>query len=482
VVRLPVKLGGWGLRSLEETSQAAFVGAVEQAVPSFSGPEGICPQLTEYLGGEDCFGEGVGMEGRWQVMLDNGGRLGEEFKRCWGRMRLEAAQSAQWLDEELEGPLAVDAHSAGEGSTSGGTRRIVMEQLEVTRHKLLTKALQLYHDQGARPCWSWPDRDKQTTAWLLTLTGLTGPEFSEATAAQLCLPSPACSSRVGEKVRGAKSIDLFGDNIRSAKLKGDGFRKRHDLVKNFLFRKLRIAGDEAECEVFNLFARELPQEGLSRIERGRTRQTMVPDFKISVPVPGGRKEQRLFEMKVVSSCPTRYPRNPRPEGRAVDNRSKLLQAEYELKARKADQKFGGAQVGEVGRMEQKLLNFGRVHGLVVGAWGEISEDFKMLMQVIADKKKEELEAQTGVEDRRTMTAKLAIYISQNRQQLSRACVQSQARLILDRLEGLEGVSGEVARRRSNTVGLERKGEKERHPQIIATRQGWRIHRTGDFKT
>ena len=151
-------------------------------------------------------------------------------------------------------------------------------------------------------------------------------------------------------------------------------------------------------------------------------------------------------MKVVSSCPTRYPRNPRPEGRAVDNRSKLLQGEHELKARKADQKFGGAQVGEVGRMEQKLLNFGRVHGLVVGAWGEISEDFKMLMQVIADKKKEELEAQTGVEDRRTMTAQLATYISQNRQQLSRVCVQSQARLNLDRLEGLEGVSGEAARR------------------------------------
>ena len=356
-----------------------------------------------------------------------------------------------------------------------------MEQLEVTRHKLLTKGLQLFHDQGARPCWSWPDRDKQTAAWLLTLTGLTGPEFSEAAAAQLCLPSPACSTRLGETVRGNKRIDLFGDNVRAAKLKGDGFRKRHDLVKNFLFRKLRSAGVQTECEVFNLFARELPQEGLSRIERGRTRQAMVPDFKISIPVPGGRNEQRLFEMKVVSSCPTRYPRNPRPQGRAVDNRSKLLQREYELKARKADQKFGGTQVGEVGRMEQKLLNFGRVHGLVAGAFGEISEDFKMLMQVITDKKKEELEAQTGVENRRTVTAQLASYTSQNRQQLSRICVQSQSRLLLDRLEELGGATGEAARRRRQTVWLERRWEKERQAGIIAARQGWRIWRTGDFK-
>ena len=64
--------------------------------------------------------------------------------------------------------------------------------------------------------------------------------------------------------------------------------------------------------------------------------------------------------------------------------------------------------------------------MVVGAWGEISEDFKMLMQVIADKKKAELEAQTGVEDRITMTAQLATHISQNSQQFSRVCVQSKA--------------------------------------------------------
>ena len=146
---------------------------------------------------------------------------------------------------------------------------------------------------------------------------------------------------------------------------------------------------QTKCEVFNLFARELPQEGLSRIDKGRTRQTMVPDFKILIPEPGGRNEQKLFEMKVVSSCLTRYTRNPRPEGRAEENRAKLLQGEYQLKARKADQKYGNAQVKEVGRMEQKLFNYGRVHGLVAEARGEISEDFKMLMQVIADKKKEE---------------------------------------------------------------------------------------------
>jgi hypothetical protein len=395
-------------------------------------------------------------------------------------MRLEAAEAARWLEEELEGPLAVVAHSAGEGSTSGATRRLVMEQMEETHYKLLTKAILLYNDQDARPCWSWPDRDKQTTAWLLTLTGLTGPEFAEPAATQLCLPSPACSSRIGETIRGTKKIDLFGDNVRAAKLPGDGFRSRHDLVKNFLFRKLKASGVPTICEVFNVFARELPQEGLSRIERGRTRQTMVPDFKISIP-EAGRSEHRLFELKVVSSCTTRYPRNPRPEGRAVDIRAKLLQGEYETKAKKADRMFGNTPMGEIGRMQQKLLNFGRVRGLVVRGWGELSEDFKFLLQVMADKIKQELEAQTGVEHRQSVTAQLASYVSLNRQQLSRVCVQAQSRLLLDRLDGLGGGVGEAASRRKRTAWLEARWEKERQANIIAAKQGWRIRRTGDFK-
>ena len=132
-------------------------------------------------------------------------------------------------------------------------------------------------------------------------------------------------------------------------------------------------------------------------------------------------------------------------------------------------------------MQKKLLNFGKIRGLVVGGWGELSEDFKLLLQVMADKKKQELEAQTGVENRKSVTAQLASYVSQNRQQLSRICVQSQSRLLLDRLEGLGGGTGEAAKRRKGTAWLEAQWEKERQAQIIAAKQGWRIRQTGDFK-
>ena len=102
-------------------------------------------------------------------------------------------------------------------------------------------------------------------------------------------------------------------------------------------------------------------------------------------------------------------------------------------------------IEEVGRMEQKFINFQRVRWLVVGAWGEISEDFIVLMEVISNMKKHKLEAMTGVHNRISVTAQLASLTSQNWQQQSRVCVPSQARLVLDRLEGPGGGAWEAAR-------------------------------------
>ena len=41
VVRLPVKLGGFGFRSMKDTASLAFIGALEQAIPAFQGERGL---------------------------------------------------------------------------------------------------------------------------------------------------------------------------------------------------------------------------------------------------------------------------------------------------------------------------------------------------------------------------------------------------------------------------------------------------------
>ena len=115
-----------------------------------------------------------------------------------------------------------------------------MEEKEQQRAEVLKKAVSEHYDQEARPCWSWLDRCKQSSSWLATISGLTGPAFSEAAATLLCLPSPACSARIGETVREQKKIDAFGDNVRAANLAGDGFRRRHDACKDFNTQTVKI--------------------------------------------------------------------------------------------------------------------------------------------------------------------------------------------------------------------------------------------------
>ena len=64
------------------------------------------------------------------------------------------------------------------------------------------------------------------------------------------------------------------------------------------------AGIPVVCEVFNLFASCIPQAGLSRIERGRRRQGLVPDFKLRGEEGEG---DILCELKCMSASESRYP-------------------------------------------------------------------------------------------------------------------------------------------------------------------------------
>ena len=138
----------------------------------------------------------------------------------------------------------------------------------------------------------------------------------------------------------------------------------------------------ASCEVFGLFSNLIPQEGLNRLERGRQRQGMVPDFMLEVASPTGARSNRLAEVKVLNCCLSRYPFGDRRK--AVDRRSGLLQGEYRRKAREADRVYGGHDPDSAGPVERKLAQFGDIVGLVVGAFGEGSEDVNYLIQQLAE--------------------------------------------------------------------------------------------------
>ena len=188
LVHQPIKLGGLGVRSLAETSPAAFIGGVEMSLPHFTGVGGICPTLEEVVGI-------VQGGSRWETFLQIGCRTANEFREAWSDIKLEARQYAAYLGKELIAPLASKVESAGDSSEDGSTRKKTVQQREALRHEVLEKALKEHSDKNARPVTAYPNLDKLSGAWLLTLpgstNGLSAPVFAEALSAHLCLPSPA---------------------------------------------------------------------------------------------------------------------------------------------------------------------------------------------------------------------------------------------------------------------------------------------------
>ena len=190
VVRQPIKMGGFGLRCQADLSPIAYIGAIEQILPSFVGTNGVCPQLAHVIGSMDNSSQ------RWQTLISSGCRTGKEFANSWNALQTEATIMCNFLDLNLETPLSVSVEGGGEGSMNGSTRKRIVEQRETLRGSVLTSALEHYSDQTARPVLVWPQKDKLSSAWLLALpgpvTGLTSPIFSEAVCSSLCLPSPSC--------------------------------------------------------------------------------------------------------------------------------------------------------------------------------------------------------------------------------------------------------------------------------------------------
>jgi hypothetical protein len=101
----------------------------------------------------------------------------------------------------------------------------ITEQMEGLKLKVLVKSLEEQEDRRARPVWSWPNRDKLTTSWLLALPGphtsLTNAIFQEGLAMVLSLPSPACRDRIGEKI-GGRRMDMFAMHLGARPWLGTG--------------------------------------------------------------------------------------------------------------------------------------------------------------------------------------------------------------------------------------------------------------------
>ena len=469
---LPIKLGGLGLRDQLQLSPAAYVAGLEQALPFFGGEKGICPPLAE-VGGE---GQGAGS--RWSKLIENGGRTAREMQRAWLILTREAKDMSEYLGEELSGALAIPVEGAGDGSTDGSTRQAVVSQLENLRLKVLTKSLQYQPDRTARPVWSWPNRDKLTTSWLLSFpgphTGLSMPVFREGIAMVLCLPSPACMDRVGERV-GDSRVDLFGDNVLCQSLPGDGWRIRHDRIKTELMSMMRWSGMVATCEVWGLFKHLVPQEDLSRAEVNKQRQVMIPDFRIQLLSQTRQTETRLAELKYTCGRDFYKPGvRQRQFRKAVNKRADLLMDDYRKKADNMDRLLG--EEGQ-GRVRRRLDQFGDLVSLVVGQFNEASDDIHMLLEQFADSRVAVLARREG---RQMSEQERGVVVGQLRRQLSTASIRAGTQCLLDRMHQCGEGAALAAKRREINYHLEERMRVEREIQWLAKLRGGQIVQKGQF--
>merc|ERR1712082_63886 len=137
---------------------------------------------------------------------------------------------------------------------------------------------------------------------------------------------------------------------------------------------------------------------------------------------------------------------------------------YVRKVSKVDQQVLGTPRGEIGPLQRKLASFGDILGLVVGAFGEGSEDLHELVHTMA---RSRLRVQGLAEGREGSEAELGVITGQVRRTLSTASVQAQSLCLLSRLDKMGEGQRAAVKRRQYAKRVEDQMKAERAAQWLA---------------
>ena len=191
----------------------------------------------------------------------------------------------------------------------------------------------------------------------------------------------------------------------------------------------------------------------------------------------------LHEIKIISSCKTRYApqRGGQEATKAVDIRAGQLHQSYVAKARATDRAYCGTPEGTVGPVERKLASMGEVEGLVVGAFGEVSAATHTLISHMAKSRVQVARPQLGRRGQlRSEEAEIALTTAFLRRTFSICAVKGQAFSLLGRLEGLGAGAAIAAGRRSWAAQQEYNWSRQRQAHALCVKQGRDLLRRGQF--
>ena len=181
----------------------------------------------------------------------------------------------------------------------------------------------------------------------------------------------------------------------------------------------------------------------------------------------------LAELKYISAGLTYY----NTTQKQVDIRARGLPKEYTRKCKTIDQKYNGIGKDEVGPLEQQLWEFGDLKGLVVGQYGEGSQDLHDLIEQIASSKAIFMAQSSG---KPLTIAERGFILSSVRRRLSVVAVRSQANCLLSRIGHLDMAAEQASQRRVKVRGAWEGETRERQAWFEAYVRGKVPHIKGNL--
>ena len=403
-LRLPRRLGGGMIRSATDLASAAYVGGICQCVPSFTKSvdvdgvvsEGFLDHLS-HLYGSGSFDAG-NERTRFKALLEGNSILGADLRKHFMSMSRETHGDTDRADMDDESPFKLGPEGAGfiNGKVARKPQHEFTKARENTRAARLMDKLKLNLSGGD----VMPSRQEAAFLSINRLsvqfvgvpkmhrTVMDNTTFHEAWSVYMGTASPVCKRWVGTEFvdvfKRKRVVDVYGDNVGAAMLPGDGWRTRHDALKWLIVQQASWAMYQVRVEPNNIFLPWIQQkEVFLREHKARKRQGMVPDF-LDV------KRQALLDVKGCSFCKTRYTAARFHNAKTCDAvlmRQMEVHKEALRKAAKVDVMYNGWDKHSrvPGPMAQRLMDFGRVEGLVVGAHGEGSPDLMKFITRIANR-------------------------------------------------------------------------------------------------
>ena len=290
---------------------------------------------------------------------------------------------------------------------------------------------------------------------------------------QLFVPSPACSSHVGQMIVG-KPLDRFGEVLMCAQLPFDSWRTRHSSIEATIEAVINDSGVIANAEPYGLFSPLIPASATSvngDLSHTRDCQGLVPDFLVTFPAQHGPSSNQLAELKCISAGVTWY----QSRQKAVDQRAHGLPKLYLDKAQKIDRKYCHTEVGHVGPLQQRLESFGKLLCLVAGQYGEVSQDFHTLLKDLAASKAAHI---SHMEGRPVSESERGLLLHQLRRRISVSIISAQSSCLLSRLGHMAPGAREAAKRRAAAKQREEAVMKDRRAHFEALVRGQRLRNIG----